>query len=518
MIEVKKLNISYQSNDGIIQLLNQISFKVGKGEILGVTGPSGSGKTMLAKSIMGLNSGLKNLTITGEILFEEINLLKQSEMKWCRIRGKRISMIFQEPEAVLNPLIRCGKQVMEAILQHNPTWNKNDVKVKVLELLSKVELDEPARAFNAFPHELSGGQLQRIVIAIAIANNPDILIADEATSSLDAVTSKKIISLLCRLQKENKSTLIFITHDIRLLISISENILIMQNGTIADHFSYQEMATGQISDFAREYLEMAKFKNRIKTEPGSQGTVLLEIQNLNKSFYSASFFNFWNKIAKTALTDVNFALKAGCMLGIVGESGSGKTTLGKIITGVVEATSGNIIYKGEKISDRNLASDRNLRKNIQLIFQDSYTSLDPLYTVGQTLLEVISFYRLADSKTEKEGVLNKILFDLDLDTSLKDRFIYQLSGGQRQRVAIARTLLIKPELIVFDESLSSLDVYNQIKIMDMILNLQRQYQFTGIFITHDVDLVQYLCSEAIIMENGKIIKSGKVSDLLFLQE
>jgi len=514
ILEIKDLNIHYNSAEGAVNILKNISFFVPHGKILGITGESGSGKSMTALSLMGLSSGISGINMSGQIIFEEVDISKYSEKQWQKLRGKRISIIFQEPEAALNPLIRCGYQIMEAISIHNKKWTRKKLRDTSEDLLLKVGFKEITRIFNAYPHELSGGQLQRVVIAIAVANKPDIIIADEPTSSLDKNTASEIIKLLKNLQSQDGHTLIIITHDIELLKEISHHIILIKDGAVTDDFENSGSLPNGISDYAKNYLALSSQEMTFREINSIKPNVILRASQLSKIYKNYGLFGFLRKEEKKVLADISFILNSGAILGILGESGSGKTTLGKIISGIITSSSGNIIFKDQQISKSRLTEDRQLRKSIQIIFQDSYHSFNPKQTIGEIIGEVVTYYDLAKSEKDKELLIDQTLSNFSLDAGVhKRKFASQLSGGQRQRIALARTLLLKPEIVIFDESLSALDKINQQKIITLIIKLQKDYDFSGIFITHDSELIKKLCTHVMILDQGRLIECGTVRDI-----
>jgi len=514
ILKVKNLNIRYNSPEGVKSILKDITFFVPKGKTLGITGASGSGKSMTALSLMGLTRDIDNFNVSGDILFEGINLSKLSDVQWTEIRGRRMSMIFQHPQAALNPLIKCGDQIAEAILTHSPATDKKTLRTKTMDILHQVGLNDALRIYQAYPHELSGGQLQRVVIGMAISNKPDIIIADEPTSSLDAGNAAEILKLLKKIQVQSDITLVVITHDIRVLLDISDQIILLKDGSIEADFDNKAAFLNESSDYTKKYLELAAPNREFRKAFYSTHPLLLGVKHISKTFTTTRFFPFYSKVKHRVLQDVNLELKSGSMLGLLGSSGSGKTTLGKIISGIIDASEGTIFFHEKMVSKLNISLDKGLRKNIQLIFQDSYTSLNPKQTVGQMLNEVISFYQLAATVLERDKIIDRLMDQLLLDKkSILNQYNSQLSGGQRQRVALARTLLLKPEIIIFDESLSALDQFNQKNIIDLIIHLQNEFGFSGIFISHDANLVSLMCTEVMIIDQGKIVEHGPVDDI-----
>jgi len=510
ILEVKKLNVKVRSNVRPHVVLDDISFHVKKGKILGITGESGSGKSMTAKSIMKLLDEKNDFSVSGNMFFEGKDLNQCNERELTKIRGKEIAIVFQQPESIFNPIITCGKQIFEAIQIHQ-NFSKEEIKIKVELLLSSVGLDETNRIYHSYPHQLSGGQLQRVAIAMAICNNPKIIIADEATSSLDQHLKKGIIDLLLNIQGTTNCAIIFITHGLRLLTAISDDILMIKDGKVTDFYHTNDQ-NAQISAYTTDYLKHSFDQNLYRTYGNRSKNLALEFLNVTKRYERYLFYPFFKR-SNQALDDVSFTLSEGMMLGVFGASGSGKSTLAKILVGLENVNSGKLIIDGKDVSVNYYENKKRSAKNIQMVFQDASASLNPRHTIRFILNEVLNaFYDW--SKEKKEKAILEILGSMSLGQDVLDRYPEELSGGQKQRVCLARVLLIRPSVIVFDESLSALDIINQKNMMNLILDLQRLQGFSAIFISHDPSLIKYLCSHAIQMETGQIIKSGTVREVL----
>jgi peptide/nickel transport system ATP-binding protein len=510
ILEVKNLTVDYLSPIGRANILRQISFQVAPNTVVGITGVSGSGKSMTALSILGLNKEVPDLDTKGQIIFEGLDLAMIDEIQWTAIRNKKISIIFQNPEAALNPSIRCGDQILEVLQLHQPILSAIEAKTRVQELLVQVGFEDVNRVYRSYPSELSGGQQQRIVIAISIANNPSLIIADEATASLDAQTSADIIDLLLNIKSSIGYAIIFITHDTRLLHSISDQIILLKQGLIVSDFQNTKQSISQLDAETQEYLELRLPQPSIE-HFSDHNTVILDVQNLSKIYNAGGLFFGRSKLQ--VLTDVSFQLYEGRVLGILGKTGSGKTTLGYILAGMEAATSGIMKHKGTLINTLSYTTDVRLRKNVQMILQDSYTSFDPRQTVRAVLTEVIDFYALAQGVQNVTTLLSGALRDMGLSIDMLDRHTTQLSGGQRQRLSIARALLLKPDIIIFDESLSALDMYNQIHIMSLIKDLQFHRRFSAIFISHEPEIIRYISTDLIVLDEGRIIEKGKTATI-----
>ena len=510
ILEVKDLLVDYMPASGKVEILRNINFKVAENTIVGITGVSGSGKSMTALSILGLNNDSDNIVTKGSIFFKGQDIGSFSEHQWSDIRNKKISIIFQDPEAALNPVIRCGKQIREVLILHQVGISASDATKIVHELLKKVGFDDTERVYNSYPNELSGGQQQRIVIAISIANNAEIIIADEATSSLDAQTSAGIIDLLLKIKKENGCSIIFITHDIRLLLKISDQIILLNEGKISCDFINKPEVIENLDKNIQKYLTLSIPFSNDKAYKHSD-ILMLEVNELSKVYKTGGLF--FGKSESQVLKNITFKLYKGEILGILGVTGSGKSTLGNIIAGITESSSGSVNYCGKKIDIHAYRMDKTLRRNVQLIQQNSYTSFNPKQSVRDVLSEIIDFYSLATGKLQVDLLLSATLHEMGLPEDVLSRNTAQLSGGQRQRLSIARALLLKPEIIIFDESLSALDIQNQIQILSLIQNLQANHSFSAIFISHDPTIIRYISSDLIVMDQGQIIEEGKTSDI-----
>jgi peptide/nickel transport system ATP-binding protein len=510
VLKISNLSVNYLSKGSILPILNDVSFTLDNDSILGITGESGSGKSMTALSILNLIDVKKGLHISGAINFDGIELLSLSEKEFNSIRGKRISIIFQNPDAALNPVIRCGKQIEEIIKIHDPKVAIQELKSRSIQLLKDVGFEDIGPILNAYPHELSGGQQQRVVIAIAIANQPEIIIADEPTSNLDAFTSSEIINLLLEIKRKNKCSIIFISHDIKILKNISDRIILLREGKIADTLVNKLNSVNILQDYTISYLNQ-KLPERLQYSKVDHTEPMIVFNNVSKSYVSGSWFSKSRRT--TVLENINFNVSKGIVLGIIGKTGSGKSTLAKILSGITNTTEGSIMINHFLVNIEVFKQNKKLRKSVQLILQDSYHSFNPMFTVNELLFEIIDLYKLAKNQNEKTSIIQNTLNEFGLSIDILTKLPSQLSGGQRQRLAIARTLLLKPEIIIFDESLSALDIYNQINALKLIEELRAKYQFTCIFISHDPNLIKYISDEVIVLDNGRIIEKGNVPDI-----
>lgn len=458
---------------------------------------------MTAISIMGLISFLNNISISGKIIFEGQDILKQNEQVRSRMRGAQMSMIIQQPMETFDPVMKIGKQLAEAILIHNPKVLKDELNSRINQTLEVVGLFDTNQFLNAYPHELSGGQLQRIAIGMAIINNPKLLIADEPTSSLDQDLAKEVNELLVRLVKSRNMGLIYISHNISTIETICDSLLILENGKV--------IGKGCVSNDCKEsntqvieYLNQKVFGNRNSIEIIGN-TEKFRALDLSKSYPKSNFWGL-HKTQFKVLSQISFAIKAGEMVGILGASGSGKTTLAKIVGGLTNTDEGSLYLNGDVYDRKLLESDKTARKKIQMILQNSSSSLQPKMTLEKQWKEVFEMYRGNDLPSY-ESIIKFWLRKTDLPESTLFKFPFQLSGGQQQRAALVRTLLSNPDLVIFDESLSALNVKNQNLMIKLITKLQDELKFAGLFITHDIELAKAICHQIYTMQDGKIIKN-----------
>ncbi|HAX14947.1 MAG TPA: ABC transporter ATP-binding protein [Leeuwenhoekiella sp.] len=534
LLSVKNLSLGFKSRKTTNAVLHDISFDVLPNEIVGIVGESGSGKSVTNLAVLGLLPQKSVDISSGEILFEGADLLNYSTQELQEIRGNAISMIFQEPMSSLNPSMRCGKQVTE-ILQRHKKLSAQEAKTETLNLFEQVKLPRPASVFKAYPHKISGGQKQRVMIAMAIACKPKLLIADEPTTALDVTVQKEIILLLKELQKETGMSILFISHDLSLVSEIADRVIVMykgkivERGTAASIFKNPQEEYTKALIYARpstkERLErlptVADFLNQKPMAPAVSEAVrtakhqklysktpLLEIKNARKEYYSNVSF-FGKKETIKAVNDVSFKIYEGETLGLVGESGCGKSTLGNLILHLDQVTSGHIFYQGTDLTRLKTRDLRKLRRDIQIIFQDPYSSLNPRLTVGQAITEAMEVHKLYASKKERKAEALKLLEQVGLLPEHYDRYPHEFSGGQRQRIGIARTIAVKPKFIVCDESVSALDISVQAQVLNLLNTLKEEYNFTYLFISHDLAVVKYISDRLLVMRNGQFEETGE---------
>jgi peptide/nickel transport system ATP-binding protein len=537
LLDIKHLSIAFGNKKSRVEVVHNLIFSLRKNEILGIVGESGSGKSVTSLAIAGLLPKKTSHT-QGSIQFEGKELLGLRSSELQKIRGKEIAMIFQEPMSALNPSLSCGYQVSE-ILKHHLKYSNSEAKKETLKLFERVRLPRPKELYDRYPHQISGGQMQRVMIAMAIACKPKLLIADEPTTALDVTVQKEIIHLLKDLQQETGMSLLFISHDLSLVSEIADRVLVMFRGNIVEQGTvYQIFKTpqhpytkallaarpvldkrlAQLPTIAS--LENQEFKPReitsqqraLRHKELYTKAPLLEVRNVRKEFYTNAGL-FKPKHVTKAVDDVSFSVFEGETLGLVGESGCGKSTLGRAILLLDKPTSGTIKYRGRDLRDLSKAQERNLRKEIQLIFQDPFASLNPRLPIGQALIEPMKVHNIGKSKKDREERARELLERVGLDATYYNRYPHELSGGQRQRVGIARTIALAPKLVICDESVSALDISVQAQVLNLLNELKEDFGFTYIFISHDLAVVKYMSDQLLVMNSGKIEEMGDADEI-----
>ena len=537
ILDVLGLTISFGENKQETTVVHDIDFSLYENEILAIVGESGSGKSVTSKAIMGLLQD-KNTHIKGRINFEETSLLSLSSKEFAKLRGNDIAMIFQEPMSALNPSLTCGFQVAEILLHHKKV-SASEVKKEVLQLFEKVKLPRPQEMYTSYPHQISGGQMQRVVIAMAIACKPKLLIADEPTTALDVTVQKEILQLLKDLQKQTGMSMLFISHDLALVCELADRVLVMYKGDIVEKGTVKEIFEAPKKSYTKALLgsrptldvrykvlptiasikdnsfipqsitsqQRAKKHQKIYTK-----TPLLRVENVAKSYFSKVGV-FGQKQEIKAVNGISFDVFEGETLGLVGESGCGKSTLGKVILQLEKATKGSIFYKGKEITSLKSKDLRSLRKDIQLIFQDPYSSLHPRKIIGQAIIEPMEVHGIGSSKKQRKEKAMELLSRVGLEESYFHRYPHQLSGGQRQRVGIARTIAMEPKLVICDESVSALDISVQAQVLNLLNELKEDFGFTYIFISHDLAVVKYMADQLLVMNKGAIEEIGDADEI-----
>lgn len=546
LLAVHHLSIDFIVEGKVLSAVKNSSFSVAAGEMLAIVGESGSGKSVTALSLAKLLP--PHATIKGQLLFstngnESIDLLQVSNKKMEAIRGKEIAMVFQEPMTSLNPVLTCGYQVMEAIRLHQ-RLTKEQAKKKAISLFEKVNLPQPAEIMNRYPHQLSGGQKQRVMIAMAISCIPVLLVADEPTTALDVTVQKTILELIKELQHELGMGVVFITHDLALVSDIADRVLVMYQGEIVEQgittdvlhnpqHSYTKalMACrpsmhqrGDRLPVVSDFLEppFGKLAETIAQAPVLKGSfnsadsnIILQVEDLHVHYPSKKAWFRKSPPTNKALDGINLTVRQGEIVGLVGESGCGKTTLGRAILQLLPASSGNIILHGVQLTDLSKSAMQAVRKDLQIVFQDPYGSLNPRLTIGAAIEEPIKVHGILKNQQQRKDKVLELLDKVQLKPEHFNRYPHEFSGGQRQRICIARALALTPSFLIFDESVSALDVSVQAQVLNLLNDLRKEFGFTAIFISHDLSVVRFISDRIVVMNKGKIVEEGLSDDIWF---
>lgn len=530
LLNVENLNVSFPGKNEQNQVVYDFGIKLHRGQVIGIVGESGSGKSV---SLMSLVRLIENARISASKLTflpdqTPIDLLRSTESELETIRGRDIAYIFQEPMTALHPLFTCGQQIEEAIILHQSVSRK-EARERCLLLLEEMKLPNPEDAAQKYPHQLSGGQRQRVMIAMALSNNPSLLIADEPTTALDSVLQKSLTRNMVESCKKRNTGLILISHDLQLIKDFTDEIIVMYKGRMIESGETKSIIENPTSPYTKSLLEcqpvferrsqvlptiheLADFKDGVfvpkpfkpvqfRFAPVEQ-TPYIEIKEINKTFSS-------KKGETKAVDHVSFNIFRGETLGLIGESGCGKSTVSKIITQIIPADSGDILFQGEPATK----SRKQFARKVQMIFQDPYSSLNPSMKAGDIIAEPIQVHKLEKGKAIRNKV-NALLNEVGLQSSDYDKYVHEFSGGQRQRISIARALAVEPDLIICDESVSALDVSVQAQILNLFNELKMNRQLTYLFISHDLNVVSYICDRILVMRNGRILESGETEQIV----
>lgn len=559
LIEFKNLITEFRTEGKVVTAVNNVSFTLNRGETIGIVGESGSGKSVTSLSAMRLVPSPPGRITNGEILFHQkdgsvVDLVDISEKEMRSFRGNELAMIFQEPMTSLNPVFTCGDQVMEAIMLHQ-NISKREAKNLTVKLFEDVQLPDPERIFNTYPHQISGGQKQRVMIAMAMSCQPSVLVADEPTTALDVTVQKTILELMQKLQKEHEMGILFITHDLGVIAELADKVVVMYKGNIVEQGNVWDIFTNPqhpytkgllacrppldkrykflptVSDFMRVDDKGEIIQNNITVEEFTKDLViperdrkkahdnlyaqepLLQIKNLKTHFpIRNGFFGGITGYVK-AVDDVSFDVYPGETLGLVGESGCGKTTTGRTILRLEEPTAGQMLYKGRDITLFNEDELRNFRKEVQIIFQDPYSSLNPRMTIGNAIMEPMQVHGILSNDEERKKRVEELLERVSLGEGVFHRYPHEFSGGQRQRIGIARALAVNPKFIICDESVSALDVSVQAQVLNLLNELKEEFGLTYIFISHDLSVVKYMSDRMVVMQGGKIEEMGDADQI-----
>ncbi len=559
LLEFKNLVTEFHTEGTTVKAVNDISFSLNKGETVGIVGESGSGKSVTSLSAMRLIPSPPGIISGGEIVFhasngEKVDLLQISEEEMRSYRGNDIAMIFQEPMTSLNPVFTCGDQVLEAIMLHQKL-NADEAKSLTIELFKKVQLPDPERIFSTYPQQIFGGQKQRVMIAMAMSCDPSVLIADEPTTALDVTVQKTILLLMQELQREKDMGILFITHDLGVIAELADKVVVMYKGKIVEQGSVWEIFTSPkhpytkgllacrpplekrysflptVSDFMKIAPDGNILDNNISVEEFTKNIVVseeerkekqkilfsknpvLELKNLKTYFpIRNGFFGGVSNYVK-AVNNVTFDVYPGETLGLVGESGCGKTTIGRTILRLEEPTEGAMIYNGQDIAQMNADELRSFRKEVQIIFQDPYSSLNPRMTIGNAIMEPMQVHNILSSDEERKERVKDLLKKVSLDPAHFYRYPHEFSGGQRQRIGIARALAVSPKFIICDESVSALDVSVQAQVLNLLNDLKDEFGLTYIFISHDLSVVKYMSDRMVVMQEGVVEEMGDADQI-----
>jgi peptide/nickel transport system ATP-binding protein len=543
LLSIKDLCVEFNTGDGIVRAVNNVSFDVPMGKTVGLVGESGSGKSVTAFSVMKLIPNPPGKITNGQILYLGKDLVPASEDEMRKIRGNEIGMIFQEPMTSLNPVFRIGDQISESLILHKG-MNRKEAWEKSIELLDQVGIPNPKQSAMKYPHEMSGGQKQRVVIAIAIACEPKLLIADEPTTALDVTIQKQVLDLMFDLQDKYKMGLLFITHDLGVIADIADDVVVMYRSNLVEQNHSKQIFTAAghpytkgllacrpaldknperlltVSDFMDEEGNELKVDEKKLTKVDKvykvdedKNPVLLEVNNLHVHFpIKGGIFGRTVDHFK-AVNGVSFKLRKGHTLGLVGESGCGKTTLGRAILRLIEPTAGQVLYNGIDVTKLDKDQMRQMRSKMQIIFQDPYSSLNPRMTIGEILMEPMMLHNIGKNKTEKVEKAKWLMEKVGLKANQLSRYPHEFSGGQRQRICIARALAVNPEFIICDESVSALDVSVQAQVLNLLLDLQEEFGLTYIFISHDLSVVNFISDEVAVMNKGILEEHDKATKI-----
>lgn len=543
LLEINNLAIEFRSERGNTCAVDGISLSLDKGETLGIVGESGSGKSVTALSIMRLLPSPPAKIVSGEILFHHpstVQLLSLPDKEIEKIRGAQIAMIFQEPMTSLNPVFRCGHQVTEAIQLHQKT-SFAEAKTRTLQLFERVKLPDPARIFNAYPHQISGGQKQRVMIAMAMSCNPSLLIADEPTTALDVTVQKTILDLMRELKEESGLSMLFISHDLGVIAEICDRVVVMLQGKIVEEGSVEKVLRQAEHPYTRglvacrpslkrklwrmptvpDFIEHKNFEARVVTPAENQArqknlqdqAPILQVKNLNVRYPSKK--NWLGKPTEWlhAVNDVSFDIFPGETFGLAGESGCGKTTLGRTIARLTEAQSGEIWYKGADLQKLSEDEFRPYRREIQVVFQDPYSSLNPRMGIGEAIVEPMQVHKLHGNDRARREMAIELLETVGLQADHFNHYPHEFSGGQRQRICVARALALEPRFLVCDEMVSALDVSVQATVLNLLMDLREKFGLTYLFISHDLSVIKQMCDRLLIMNQGRTEALGHPDEI-----
>ncbi|EJC85270.1 ABC-type uncharacterized transport system, duplicated ATPase component [Rhizobium leguminosarum bv. trifolii WSM2297] len=512
IIDARNVAVNFKVEDGMVEAVKDVSFQLYRGETIAIVGESGSGKSVTARTVMGLLSKRAVVAANSTVAYDGDNILKFSERARRKLRGDRISMIFQEPMSSLNPIYTIGSQIVEAIRVHR-RMSRRDAQKRALELLEHVQIPDPAARLMQYPHQLSGGQRQRVMIAMALANDPDVLIADEPTTALDVTVQAQILNLIRNLQKELGMAVILITHDLTVVRQFSDYVYVMQHGEVREHNVTEALFANPQHAYTRHLLAS---EPRGQANPLPEGSdVILDAKGVRVGFMMRHGTFLKPEMRELVAVDsLSLTLRRHETLGLVGESGSGKTTFGQAILRLNTPQAGEIHFDRQPIHGLSRGEMRPFRARMQVVFQDPFSSLNPRMTIGQIIEEGLVVNSLGANRSERQDRVREALIAAGMPGNILSRFPHEFSGGQRQRIAIARAIALEPEFILLDEPTSALDLSVQAQIIELLRKLQDERGLSYLFISHDLKVVRALCHRVIVMQHGKIVEEGPVNEVL----
>nr|PZN68623.1 MAG: ABC transporter ATP-binding protein [Pseudomonadota bacterium] len=505
LLEVRDLSVSFHTRNGVVQAVRNVSFDVERGQTLGIVGESGSGKSVTCYSLLGLVPMPPGRIEGGTALFNGRDLLRMHGEELRQVRGNDIAFVFQDPMTCLNPYLTVGEQLIEPLVYHRRK-SRREARARAIELLAEVGIRDPESTIDAWPHQFSGGMRQRVMIAMALIAEPSLLVADEPTTALDVTVQHQILVLINELRKRRNLGVIFISHDLAVVAGLADEVMVMQQGQAVEQGPARRIFAAPQAGYTKKLL--AAIPSGAKSVPArSEPRTLLEVRDLTTTFRSKSAPDG----RFVAVDHVSFELRRGEVLGLVGESGSGKSTLGRSILGLVPAE-GSVRFDGEEIIGRSTESMRPLRRRMQMIFQDPYASLNPRMTIYDTLAEPLLLHGLADRRNLDAAVF-RVMDDVGLARAHVRKYPHEFSGGQRQRIAIGRAIATRPELVIADEPVSSLDVTIQKQILELLLELVEKHNLSMLFVSHDLAVVRYLCDRVMVMRQGRLLETAPTEEL-----
>ena len=508
LLKIENLSIDFHSGGSVTHAVRNVSFAIAKGETLALVGESGSGKSVTAQSILRLLPSAARYP-SGSILLEGREMLNASEADLREARGNTVGVVFQEPMTSLNPLHTIQKQIGEVIRNHKP-MGRDATRGRIVELLTLVGIHNAEQRLGAFPHELSGGQRQRVMIAMALANEPDLLIADEPTTALDVTVQVQVMSLLADIQQKLKMAVLLISHDLAIVRRVADRVAVMYKGEIVETAPTEKLFASPGHPYTRRLLD-AEPKGS-PAERSGQAPVLLATEDLKVHFPIRKGVFKRTVDHVRAVDGVSLQIHRGESLGVVGESGSGKSTLAFAVLRILKEADGVVRFGDTRLDTLDKKQMRPLRREIQVVFQDPFGSLSPRMPISEIIAEGLHLHRMGDEATREQAVI-QALEEVGLDPEMRHRYPHEFSGGQRQRVAIARVLVLKPQLVILDEPTSSLDRTVQFQVIELLRKLQREHRLTYMFITHDLKVVKTLCHSIVVMRQGRIVEAGTADSI-----